>query len=104
MTLCPKTVTLPTRYGPMTVPKEDAVIGRALALYGEWAQSEIDLIARFLKEGDTVLDVGACVGTHSLAFDNFVGTTGKVIAFEASPTNFALLSQNCKKKIAVLFR
>ena len=37
--------TLPTRYGPMTVPATDAVIGRSLAAYGEWAQLEIDLLA-----------------------------------------------------------
>ena len=42
-----------------------------------------------------MLDVGACFGTHSLAFSGLVGTSGRVIAFEASPTNFSLLHRNC---------
>lgn len=95
MTKAFQTKTLPTRYGPMTVPAADTMIGQALAVYGEWAQLEIDLLARFIRRGDTVLDVGACFGTHSLAFSHLVGAEGHVIAFEASPRNFSMLAHNC---------
>lgn len=35
-----------------------------------------------LREGDTVLDVGANIGAHALLFGELVGTTGRVHAFE----------------------
>jgi FkbM family methyltransferase len=91
-----ETVSLPSRYGPVTVPVTDTIIGRALAKYGEWAQLELDILAHFIKEGNTVLDIGACFGTHSIAFSELVGSSGRVIAFEASPTNFTLLERNCR--------
>src|SRR5271166_2365399 len=89
-------ISLPSRYGPITAPATDLIIGRSIATYGEWAQLEIDALAHFIKEGDTVLDIGACFGTHSLAFSDLVGRTGRVIAFEASPANFGLLERNCR--------
>jgi FkbM family methyltransferase len=92
----PKTVTKPSRYGPMTTPADDHVIGRALRTYGEWAQLELEFLFEFIKEGSVVLDIGACYGTHSLAFAARVGPSGKVVAFEASPRNFLLLKKNCE--------
>lgn len=92
------TLTLPTRYGVLTVPADDLVIGRSLATYGEWAQREIEFLLHFIKAGDTVLDVGACFGTHSLAFSERVGQAGRVLAFEASPKNFPLLEKNCQTR------
>ncbi len=89
-------IALPSRYGPITVPATDLIIGRSIATYGEWAQLEIDALAHFIKDGDTVLDIGACFGTHSLAFSELAGPSGRVIAFEASLTNFALLNRNCR--------
>lgn len=90
------TLTLPTRYGVLKVPAGDLVIGRSLATYGEWAQREIEFLLHFIKAGDTVLDVGACFGTHSLAFSERVGQAGRVLAFEASPRNFPFLEKNCQ--------
>jgi FkbM family methyltransferase len=47
-----------------------------------------------LRPGMTVLDVGAHVGYHSLLAAQAVGSTGRVISFEPSPGNFALLTEN----------
>lgn len=83
-----------TRYGRMAFLRGDEPIGRALASYGEWAQAEIDLLECFLDEGDCVLDVGAHVGTHSLAFCRFVGDSGQVLALEPQPVLFRILQEN----------
>jgi FkbM family methyltransferase len=45
-------------------------------------------INRFIKPGDTVLDVGANVGYHALLFSKLAGPQGCVIAFE--PTGWAI--------------
>jgi FkbM family methyltransferase len=46
------------------------------------------------KEGDTVIDVGAHIGPYTLKATKSVGTNGKVIAIEADPENFDILSRN----------
>jgi FkbM family methyltransferase len=66
----------------------------ALEKYGEWAQSEIELMCALLGEGSTVVDVGAFIGTHALAFSRHVGSRGTVHAFELHPQCFELLQRN----------
>jgi FkbM family methyltransferase len=41
--------------------------------------------------GETVLDIGAEVGTDCLSFARAVGASGRVIAVEANPTTFRML-------------
>src|SRR5208283_1011541 len=77
-----ETIPLPSRYGLIAAPATDLITGRSMATYGEWAQLEIDALAYFIKDGDTVLDVGACFGAHSLAFSDLAGLSGRMIAFE----------------------
>ena len=49
------------------------------------------LLARHLRVGSTVVDVGAHVGLHTLMFSRRVGKTGRVIAVEPSPSSSGLL-------------
>ena len=82
------------RYGRLAYFRRDDPIGASLRMYGEWAQLELDVLLRFVGPGDTVVDVGANVGTHTTAFANGVGTGGRVIAFEPQPRVFELLERN----------
>lgn len=86
---------LACRYGQMQTFSHDiGAVSNSLRLYGEWAQNEIDFVSRFVEPGMTVVDVGAYVGTHTLAFSNLVGSAGSVIAIEAQKKSFALLCSN----------
>lgn len=82
------------RHGLMMYSKYDKVIGGALTRYGEFAESENRLMARFLKTGSVALDVGANVGTVTMALANAVGVNGQVYAFEPQKTIFQYLSAN----------
>ncbi len=73
------------RHGTHIWPKNDAVIGRALREWGEFAEGENILMARYLAVGDVALDVGANVGTTVLPMARRVGPAGHVIAFEPHP-------------------
>ncbi len=72
----------------------DPLIGGSLAHYGEWAEEELYLLSSFIRPGDTVLDVGANIGTHSIAFSRFVGPTGRVISIDGQRRAFELLIMN----------
>lgn len=79
-----------TRYGAMFVPKADTVIGRSLQMYGEWAEHEIAVLSSLIADGGTIVDVGANIGTHALAFAaRFPGS--RILAIEPQPAPFAAM-------------
>lgn len=86
-------VITPCRHGNFLVPPKD-MIGGLLVRYGEWAEQEINFLTRFLRPGDVVLDIGAHIGTFTMAFAHAVGTTGTVFSFEAQRLVFNLLCAN----------
>lgn len=82
-----------TRYGRLFVATSDTVIGRSLQLYGEWAEDEIDSYAALLSDGETIVDVGANIGTHSVALAARFPRS-QIVAFEPQPLAFSLLTAN----------
>lgn len=84
----------PCKHGLMIYNPNDTFIGASLDAYGEWCEYEIDFLRKFIKPGDTVIDVGANIGTHVVAFSRMVGKGGKVFAFEPQPRIFKILEAN----------
>jgi len=62
-----------------------------IILHGKWEPHVEDTIVASLRPGDTVIDVGANVGYHTLAMAAAVGPDGRVHAFEANPEVMRLL-------------
>jgi len=86
---------LDTRYGTLSIfPNDSGAATQSLRSYGEWAENELSFMHRFVSIGGLVLDVGAYVGTHTLAFSRFVGPQGRVISVEAQPESYRVLSAN----------
>ncbi len=83
-----------TRFGPLAYLRADTVIGRSINAYGEWGFHELALLLPLLRSGDTVLDVGANIGTHSIPFAHAVGPSGRVYAFEPQRTVYQVLCAN----------
>lgn len=79
------------RHGRMLVPADDTIIGRALALYGEFAEAVPRLLCSALAPGDVAVDVGANLGSVTLPMARAVGTGGQVFAFEPQRALFGLL-------------
>jgi FkbM family methyltransferase len=75
----------------MYLDREDAL---SLSSTGAFEAIETEIVDQEVRAGDTVLDIGANIGYYTLVFAKLVGNTGKVIAFEPDPTNFALLKRN----------
>ena len=53
-------------------------------------------IERFLRPGETFVDVGANIGVHTLLAARIVGPTGRVRAIEAHPGTFRALEENIR--------
>jgi FkbM family methyltransferase len=82
------------KHGLFIYNPNDTYIGRSMEEYGEWCEHEIDLLRKFVNAGDTVIDCGANIGTHSVALARIVGNYGKVFALEAQPRLCAMLEAN----------
>lgn len=54
-----------------------------------------DALLSAIGENDCAWDVGANVGKYTQKFSRLVGVSGRVIAFEPSPDNYAKLEENC---------
>jgi len=82
------------RHGHFLFNKNDLFIGRSLETYGEWSEPCIALLLKCLSLGDTVLDVGANIGTFTVPFAKEVGETGNVHGFEPQRSAYQFLCAN----------
>jgi FkbM family methyltransferase len=57
-------------------------------------QNMLPSVLKHIKEGDTVIDAGAYIGDHTIAYSRVVGTSGNVIAIEANQDAFNCLELN----------
>ena len=85
------------RFGMMSFFKNDTTVSRSLRDYGEWAQAEVEFLQYLIGPRDTVLDIGAFIGTHALAFAQKLRGSGKVYAFEPQPSFFEVLTKNIEQ-------
>jgi FkbM family methyltransferase len=79
------------RDGMFLVNRKDFFIGKALEIYGEYNGTEAAFLRHLIKPGDTVIEVGANIGSHTIGLAKAVGPAGKVFAFEPQRPCYALL-------------
>src|SRR5258706_15667639 len=69
-------------------------IGKCFDLYGQYSESEVSMMRAFLREGSTVIDVGANIGDLTIPLSRIVGKSGKVYAIESHAEAFNILCAN----------
>lgn len=90
-----KIVYCKTRYTDyFAVYKNDTIIGPSIFYYGEYTQSELDILDNFIQPGYVIYDIGANIGYHTLHFAT--KKDSKVYAFEPNNKNFDLLQYNTR--------
>jgi FkbM family methyltransferase len=82
------------RHGRMLYLPRDQYLGRSLDLYGEFSEIEGRVFDRVLSPGQSVVEVGANIGAHTVHLAKLVGPRGAVIAFEPQRVMFYLLCSN----------
>jgi len=65
-----------------------------LPYYGEWEPEETHFIKHHVKNGDTVIDIGANYGYYTILFSKLVGPSGSVHAFEPLSDMVSLIRRN----------
>lgn len=61
---------------------------------GDYEPVTTQMVESLLEEGMTFIDIGAHVGLFTLPAIKWVGKSGRVVAFEPHPDNFAMLTRN----------
>jgi FkbM family methyltransferase len=72
----------------------DLYVGRALDLYGEYSEGEVELFRRVVQPGSVIVEVGANIGPHTVFLARQVGDAGRVLAFEPQRIVFQILCAN----------
>ena len=83
-----------TRYGIFQyVPHSDDAT-RSLESYGEYLQSQVELLARIVRPGAQVIEVGSGVGAHAIPLAKMVGAEGHLFLYEPRAIPRRLLRGN----------
>jgi len=82
------------RYGILQYLPDEAWVGDSLGWYGEYLQPQLDLLARLIRAGATVLEVGAGVGEQALFLAATIGAGGHLFLYESRPVVRRILQQN----------
>jgi FkbM family methyltransferase len=83
-----------TRFGATLTCRLPDLIQTYIWIFNEWEPDLTHFIAGRLTDGDVFIDIGANIGYYSLLAAECVGTGGRVVAVEASPTVFGELQRN----------
>ena len=59
-----------------------------------WEAPLLEVCRRHISPGQTIVDIGAHVGSYTIFFASLVGSRGRVFAFEPLPTNLAMLRES----------
>lgn len=80
--------------GKMVLPDKDLNLTPELSIYGEWEAPLTKFLLENVKNGDTVVDIGANVGYFSVLLGQLVGSQGMLHVYEANPFLYKYVMNN----------
>jgi tetratricopeptide (TPR) repeat protein len=83
-----------TRWGVVQHFATERLLARSVAYYGEYLEGQVQLLARIVQTGSTIVEAQAGIGAHVLALARYVGVDGHVLAVESRPLFHRVLRQN----------
>jgi len=89
-----KSLVSPVWGGKLIVPADDLSLSPDLLLHGVHEPELTNYFLKNIKNGFTVLDVGANLGYFTVLLGYLVGPGGKVMAYEADPDMYSFLMDN----------
>jgi FkbM family methyltransferase len=86
-----------TNYGAVVSGTTFDTIQSHIYYFGIWEPHVEAVIRQTLHPGDTFLDIGANIGYFTMLAARLVGSTGRVVSFEASATTLSKLRNNVQR-------
>jgi len=83
-----------TRAGIVQYFPDEPVAGDSIDWYGEYLQGQLDVLARIVKPGMTLIEVDAGVGMHALPLAAAIGPSGHAYIYESRSLMQKLLLRN----------
>ena len=84
------------KHGIFSFYDNDKYVGKSLSEYGEWSESEVELIKGLVPKNEVIIEIGSNIGTHTVPLAKHLSNGGKIYAFEPQSQNRKLLEQNIK--------
>ena len=84
------------KHGIFSFYDNDRYVGKSLSEYGEWSESEVELIKGLVNNNDVIIEIGSNIGTHTVPLAKHLSNGGQIYAFEPQSQNRKLLEQNIK--------
>ena len=78
-------------------PKSMDIWKLGYAFRGNYEKDERDLVKKYLKDNDSVLELGACIGVVSLTINKILKDKTKQVSVEPNPQMLQYLKENKKK-------
>lgn len=82
------------RYGLMIYNTNDQTTGKALNLYGEYSEHEVELFRHIVNKDDVIIEVGSNIGVHTVPLAQLVGKGGFIYGYEPEVNNYYCLCGN----------
>ncbi|MDI1345184.1 MAG: FkbM family methyltransferase [Pseudolabrys sp.] len=76
----------------------------SIFLLGAFERDTVQWYRKQIRPGDTVLDIGANIGAHTLPMADAVGPSGRIIAVEPTEYAFAKLTANLGLNVGIINR
>ena len=73
---------------------DEPLVGDAIGWYGEYLQPQLELLARLVRPGATLMEVGAGIGAHAVFLGALLGEAGHLFLYESQPVRQRILRQN----------
>jgi len=83
-----------TRVGIVQYFPDEPLVGDSISWYGEYLQGQLDVLARLIRPGATLMEIGAGVGMHALYLAAAIGPAGHLFVYEPRPLLQRVLRQN----------
>ena len=84
------------KHGIFSFYDNDKYVGKSLLEYGEWSESEVQLIMQIVPSDQIIIEIGSNIGTHTVPLAKYLSNGGQVYAFEPQSQNYKLLEENIK--------
>lgn len=78
----------------MVIDPMDKTVSQNILFSGAWQPVNLKTYQRFVKEGDTILNIGSHVGLEAVVLGKQAGNTGELYIFQPYKISYEIVKKN----------